>query len=404
MEGVMARAVAASPAAEAGRVPALLCVANYPANTGYAWDFIEGIYARVADALAPLGMRTLVAYPACAEAPRPLRGSAARAITLKVDFADPQAFVALLMTIRRERVQVLYLSDRPLRHAAYPLLRAAGVRRILVHDHSGGEGERPTGLRLRAKELFAALPGFTADHLIAVSRFVADRQVSVGRIARERITIVPNSTPFALEPDRARARATLGLPPTEPVVMCVARASAGKGVAHLLRGFDLACRALPAEFPPPRLLHLGDGPELPRLQALRDGLASRDRIILAGYRAGAGTLLAAADIVAVPSVEAEAFCLAVLEGMATGSAVIATRVGAIPELIESEGNGLLIPPADADALAAALVRLLTDGALRGRLGREARRRAAAFTPGRQLAGLLPLITEGFDLRCAASPA
>ena len=63
MEGVMARAVAASPAAEAGRAPALLCVANYPANTGYAWDFIEGIYARVADALAPLGMPTVGGNP-----------------------------------------------------------------------------------------------------------------------------------------------------------------------------------------------------------------------------------------------------------------------------------------------------------------------------------------------------
>jgi len=60
----------------------LLCVANYPANTGYAWDFIERLYAKIADHLVTHGVRTLVAYPEIAEPPRTLANSAAEPVVL----------------------------------------------------------------------------------------------------------------------------------------------------------------------------------------------------------------------------------------------------------------------------------------------------------------------------------
>lgn len=69
--------------------------------------------------------------------------------------------------------------------------------------------------------------------------------------------------------------------------------------------------------------------------------------------------------------------MAILEGMAYGLAVVATPVGAIGDVIRDGETGLLVPPGDATALAAALRRVITDPGLRGRLGREARRLAQA---------------------------
>jgi glycosyltransferase involved in cell wall biosynthesis len=89
-----------------------------------------------------------------------------------------------------------------------------------------------------------------------------------------------------------------------------------------------------------------------------------------GQRSDVPRLLAALDIVAMPS-RWEGLPMALLEAMAMSRAIVATRVAGIPEVIRDGENGLLVPPADPPALAAALDRLLGGGELRARLGRNA---------------------------------
>ena len=109
----------------------LLCVANFPANTGYAWDYIERVYARIADHLATHGVRTLVAYPEMVEPPRTLAGSAAKPVVLGVALDKAAAVQATEDFIRREGVRALYLTDHPARSRIYRRLRRAGARWIL---------------------------------------------------------------------------------------------------------------------------------------------------------------------------------------------------------------------------------------------------------------------------------
>src|ERR1700761_6587141 len=93
--------------------PTLLCVVNYPANTGYAWDFIEGLYAATADRLAAHGVRTLVAYPSIEEAPRALAGSVAQPVLLDASLATPASRADVHTLVRREHVTAVYYTDRP---------------------------------------------------------------------------------------------------------------------------------------------------------------------------------------------------------------------------------------------------------------------------------------------------
>lgn len=383
--------------------PTLLCGVNFPSNTGFAWDYIEGIYARLADHLAVHGIRTVVAYPSMPSAPRSLAGSAAVPVRLDTALASSDSVLALARWARRENVNVVYLTDRSPVHWAYGILRQAGVRRVVVHDHASGAQKAPRGLKRAMKWAAARCPSFACDMVVAVSDFVVRRQVRVGLVPRERVVRIYNGVDVPNAPS-AEARDALGSlvgarGDPRPIVACACRCTREKGVAHLLRAFDRAAFAMPSGCRP-LLVYFGDGPFLSEIQALRERLRARDDIVLAGYRPDAAALVEGADLCVVPSIWDEAFGLAVAEPMARGKLVIASRVGGIPELIEDDVTGLLVPPGDEDALASAIERGLREPGMAAAIGRNARelvrRELSVDTTIRRL---LPVLEAGFETRC-----
>jgi glycosyltransferase involved in cell wall biosynthesis len=147
-------------------------------------------------------------------------------------------------------------------------------------------------------------------------------------------------------------------------------------VAHLIpeKGVDCLIRAA-ARLDWVHLQIIGDGPERRSLVALSETLGMADRIEFLGLRGDVERFLAACDVFVHPATWTEAFGLTVAEGMAAGCPTVASRTGAIPELIEHGRSGLLFPPGDVDALAEALGQLAESRALRLSLGARARNRA-----------------------------
>jgi glycosyltransferase involved in cell wall biosynthesis len=171
-------------------------------------------------------------------------------------------------------------------------------------------------------------------------------------------------------------RATLGLAPTAPVIALVGR------LVTAQKGQDLMIRAMPEvlrQCPDAVLLIVGDGPDRATVGALASRLGRASAVRFLGWRDDIAGLLAASNVVAVPSMIDEAFGLTALEGMAAGRPVIAFASGGLPELVRHGETGFLVPRGDLAGLAAAILRLLTDAALRHRLGAAGRRVAAAFT-------------------------
>ena len=377
--------------------PTLLFTVPFPANTGFAWDFIERLYGRIADRLAAKGVRTLVAYPQMKEPPRTLQASSAIPIELDTSMATWDARTRMLAFVRRENVRVIYFTDRPLWSAWYPVLRMAGVQRIVVHDHSSGTRRIPTGLKRAVKQAVVNLPGLTADVMVAVSEFVARRDSEAMCLPREKIRVIWNGIdPIAAEAEQNATdiRRLLNVSTDTVVVGCACRATLEKGVHVLLNAFaELSARsALPCV-----LAYIGDGPQMQNLSALRASLSCADRIHLLGYLPDASTLLRTADICAVPSVWQDAFPLAVLEMMARGRAVLGTRVGGVPEMIEDGVSGILVPPDDVAAFANALEKLVSGSALRSTLGRAARERVLRiFTAERQMSQMLETFETVFQ--------
>ena len=377
--------------------PTLLCTVTFPANTGFAWDFIERLYARMADRLLEeKGVRTIVAYPEMDELPGTLAGSAAIPVVLDTQLRTAQARARMSEFVRRENVQVVYLTDRPMWSPWYRTLRSAGVRRIVVHDHTSGVRTVPTGIRRAVKGALVRLPGVAADVVIAVSDFVVERDRAVGLIDHERFRRVWNGVdPIrpGSEDGRPDIRTVLSLSQDTPIVGCACRAAPEKGVDVLFKAFDLFCRTSESNA---ILAYIGTGPETSRLSELRQSLPSARRIHMLGYLPGASSLLRTANVCAVPSVWEDAFPLSVLEMMARARAVVATRVGGVPEMIENDVSGILVPGADVDALAAALGRVLASPELQDSLGRAAQERASRlFTAKQQIEQLLGAFEDVF---------
>ena len=175
-----------------------------------------------------------------------------------------------------------------------------------------------------------------------------------------RVAVVPNAVPL---PDQA------ALAPGEAGrVLFLGRIEAGKGIYELLA----AGAALAPAFPALRLVFGGEGDRQGvRRRAAELGIA--ERVELPGWIDAQvrGAELARASVFCLPS-HAEGLPMAMLEAMAAGRAVVASSVGGIPETIVDGDNGLLVPPRDEAALAAALEQVLSNETLRARLARHAR--------------------------------
>jgi glycosyltransferase involved in cell wall biosynthesis len=352
-----------------------LFVANYASNTGYAWNTIEAVFAGVARSLDDAGVRVHVSYAALHpdQRFRPMRGEPVTLLT--ADYLEAtrslRALRAFLQLLRQYRIRLLYLTDQPTLSWRYTAFRLAGVRRIVVHDRTSGERRhRSRSVRL-LKRLLHRVPWLTVDRVIAVSDYVAGRLRDVNGMPGARVIRVHNGIdlkPFE-RPDPDRLRAVTGLPPEMPVVFFAGRAQMYKGVQVLIRAVQRVQAQREVA-----LVCCGDGPDRPELEALARELGLRNATFL-GRRDDVKQLLPGATIAVVPSIWAEAFGLAVVESLAAGVPVIASRTGGIPELITDGETGILVAPGDDAALAHAIAALLDNESVRSHMAALGRRHA-----------------------------
>jgi glycosyltransferase involved in cell wall biosynthesis len=238
--------------------------------------------------------------------------------------------------------------------------------------------------------LLVAAANRWAGRVLAVSGAVRDAWAAVG-LLREGIAVVHNGVEVGRAlagvesgADAAEAvRRELRVPGDAPLVVTVSVLRPGKGLEVLLA----AVPAVLAEHPRARFAVVGDGPEHRRLEERAAAAGLGEAVAWTGFRRDVPTLLAAADLFVLPSRD-DAFPTVLLEAQAAGVAVVASRAGGIPEIVEDGATGLLVPPGDAAALARALSALLADPAARRRLAEAGRRRAEeSFSTGAWLARL-----------------
>jgi glycosyltransferase involved in cell wall biosynthesis len=229
--------------------------------------------------------------------------------------------------------------------------------------------------RLRPAGHLAARTLRGADAVTACSGDLSRRALLLGGDP-ERMQTIPygvDTNTFSPEKANGDMRARLGGTPGALLVVAIGRLVEKKGFRYLV---EAAANSVAIQ-----VVIIGDGDLRSALKRQAAELGDRVRLVGGLSRDLVPAALASADVLAVPSVvdaagNVDGLPNALLESLASGRPVVASRVGGIPDVLEDDVNGLLVPPNDPDAIAAALKRLQNEPETRSRLGREARRTAA----------------------------
>ena len=284
---------------------------------------------------------------------------------LVIDDADDAiavgALAAHLAEVRPDVVHAHMFRAETVAARAVMALVEAGQRRpyLVATVHSS---------RVRTDEDRATLLELTPQfgRLIAVSTAIVAKLKSEGRDIVP-ISLIRNGVDLQRYAEQ-EACCTLpeeyGMEPGSQIVGVVARLEPEKGHPTLLEAWPQVLRAVPDAY----LLIVGEGSRRDALEAQARELRIAHRIVFTGRRDDVPAVTAALDVAVLPSYR-EAQGLSVLEAMALSRPVVASNVGGIPEMVEDGVTGLLVPPHDANALAEAIIRLLTDHPYADTLGR-----------------------------------
>jgi len=222
--------------------------------------------------------------------------------------------------------------------------------------------------RIRPAEDQDALRRLTPsiNHLIVVSNAIDRKVVEEGRTTAPRSKIYNGVDLERYDHQEAccTLREEYGMEPGSPIVGVVGRLELEKGHPTLLEAWPLVLQDVPSAY----LMVVGEGSRLEALREIARVQGVERHVVFTGRRDDIPAVTAAFDVAVLPSYR-EAQGLTILEAMALSRPVVASNVGGIPEMIDDGVSGLLVPPHDPPALAAAIVRLLRDHQLADMLGR-----------------------------------
>lgn len=273
---------------------------------------------------------------------------------------------------RRLRPAIVHTRNLAALEAVVPAW-AAGVP-VRIHGEHGWNVDDPQGKRRRYQYVRRLYRPFVSRY-VALSRHLEDyleRQVGV---PAQRIAQMYNGVDTERFAPAEVRRPIEGWPFSDPqdfVVGWVGRMDPVKDVPTLVRAFYRARQRSPLAAKHLRLALVGDGATRAAAERLAGELGLQPHVWFAGERADVARVMQGLDCFALCSL-GEGISNTILEAMATRLPVVATHVGGNAELIESGMTGLLVPPADPDALAEALLRYMNDPTLARRYAKAARR-------------------------------
>jgi glycosyltransferase involved in cell wall biosynthesis len=280
---------------------------------------------------------------------------------------DVWAAHRLLRFLQENDIQILHAHLFHANLLAATVGRMAGTPVVIATRHSVEIGG---GHRERLNRLLRPL----CDAVVTVSRQVYEVEIKRSGANPAKIVEIPSGVAVDtyVQVDRARVEQlsqTWHLLPRANLVGTVGRFEQPKGHIHLLEAMMRVHR----QHPGTRALLVGDGPLRPPMEAKARELSLSETVTFTGIRRDVAEILALLDIFVLPSLW-EGLPVAVLEAMAAGLPVVATRVGGVPEVVIDGVTGLLVPPRNPDALSEAILRLLQDPDLRHRMGQAGRER------------------------------
>ena len=317
---------------------------------------------------------------------------------------DAKALLKLYALMRQERPDIVHTHTAKAGFLGRAAARLAGVP-IIVHTFHGHVlhgyyGAMKNQLLRRVEQSLALV----TDRLVTVSEQVKNDLVGYGIAKAEKISVVPLG--FDLDPflnshaQQGEFRREMGLSEEHKLIGIVGRLFAIKNHALFLKSAALIVAREPAA----RFVVVGDGVLRPALENQAQDLGIADRVLFTGWRRDIPRIVAGLNVLVVSS-DNEGTPVSAIEAMASGCPVVATRVGGLPDLIEDQKTGRLVPPRDAEALASAVLELLYSPKVARELGQNGKEFVQRrFTVQRLLSDMDHLYTELLEEKAIDIPA
>ena len=302
--------------------------------------------------------------------------SLARTVWLQLPLFSLGLLVSAQRIIRRYRIDLIH---------AHWVLPSGVLSGALARFN-----RKPLFISLHGSDVYLALKGSWLSRLVGwafrraqgvtgCSQPLVDGAVTLGALPARAVVVPYGAEPSRFDPEigAPEVRQGLGIASEDAMILAAGRLVAKKGFAHAVRAMPHILSAVPNA----RLVIIGEGPERAKLERERDALGLGERVHLPGAVAWQAVrkYLAACDVFVMPSVidtsgNLDGLPNVILEAMAAGRPVVATRVGGIPLAVQDGRTGVLVSDANPEHLASALAAILTSPGTRASMGRAGRAR------------------------------
>jgi glycosyltransferase involved in cell wall biosynthesis len=273
--------------------------------------------------------------------------------------------IRLARYIRKHAIQVVHTYGLYPNIFAVPVARLSGAQIVIASIRDCGDILKPWQRWLQR------LTCRLADCVLVNAEAIREVLIRQG-YRPSQIVVIRNgiAQPKTMRHEiNCSVREELGLAPSAPLIMMFSRLNHMKGVEYFLDAASMVA----LRFPEAHFLIVGDGAIKDELQHRAAYLGLTGKIAFTGFRTDVPRLLSEVSLSVLPSLS-EGLSNTLLESMAAGVPVVATRVGGNPEIIEDGLSGLLVPPRDSAMLADAMLTILKNPVLASKLGKEGKRR------------------------------
>ena len=290
----------------------------------------------------------------------------------ETEWGSPKIFLELVREFKKLNIQIIHTHKYKDTILAGPAAKLCSIPHVVRTVH--GLPEPFEGLQAFKMSLYEAIERavhrYCVNSIIGVSSQIERRYKAEGEVTR--VTCIRNGIDLEGKPvqtDRGRTRKDLGVDSETCLIGTVGRLTPVKGIPYLLE----AARILLRQGTKVKIVVVGDGSiRLDLMRQTRD-LGISENVVFLGHREDTDELLQALDIFVLPSLS-EGIPMALLEAMAASRAVVASRVGGIPEIVEDGFEGFLVEPMDVDSLAERCRRLIESPDAARTMGEQARKR------------------------------
>lgn len=372
---------------------AILCVANWDSDVGYAWWLMESFWIHIAK-YYDKKHEVLLAYPSVSKIPIDIGASTLKIFEEDFTFVSPLNLPFQIYFILKNKVKYIYFSDRPNKSWRYVFYRLAGVKIIIAHDHTPGKRSTPKFFKKKFKIIINRIPFYTTNASIGATEFVKQRLIDVNCIPEYRCYTAPNGIPMQVQKNKLNLTTLFNFSKDRKVIVSVGRVSFYKGVDFALESIKILIQELKCKNV--HFLYLGDGPDFESVKKMTLSLGISDYVTFAGRVDYIDKILCSCSVAFHPSKGEVGYSLSILECMRAGLPLVLSNNPSVCEAIDDGIDGLVYCQDDVYAAANALNKLLNDSELANEMGKAgANKVATKYSHDKCLASLINILDKFF---------